>query len=357
MTRTAAAATRGLLVAATVAALAGCGPAGQGAATDAAAPPTPAAANAPARRGNAATPTEAAANGLIPRIVRRVEPSMVTVQLRDGTGSGVIWSADGIVVTNDHVVASGGPIQVAFADGSKAPARVVATDPRSDLAVLRADRHGLPAAAFAEALPQVGELAIAIGSPLGFENTVTAGIVSGLGRSIPGSGPSLVDLIQTDAPISPGNSGGALVDADGKVIGVNVGYIPPQARAVSIGFAIPAPRVVDVVRQLLADGTVDYAYVGVRYQPITPDIAQRFNLPASSGILVTEVVAGSPAAKAGLKPGDIVVKAGDRAVAGPEDLTLALRDSKPGDRRTLEVLRGGKRERVSVTLGEAPAGG
>jgi serine protease DegQ len=302
------------------------------------------------------SPQQAAANGLIPDIVSRVEPSVVTVKLRGGSGSGVIWDAGGVIVTNNHVVESGGPVQIAFADGSRAGARMLAADPRSDLAVLRAERTGLPAAVFADALPRVGELAIALGSPLGFENTVTAGIVSGLGRSIPGSGPSLADLIQTDAPISPGNSGGALVNAEGKVIGLNVAYIPPEASAVSIGFAIPSPRVVDVVRQLLDDGTVDYAYLGVRYQEVSPNMAQQFNLPVTSGVVVTEVIKGSPAASAGLRPGDIIVEAGGRPVRDSGDLTLALRDKRPGDQIPLEAVRSGEQPRqMTVTLGQQPA--
>jgi serine protease DegQ len=355
--RVPAAAARVLLVAALVAALTGCEAlrGDTGTATEQAVPSSTV--TRPGAGERQTSPQQAAASGLIPEIVSKVEPSVVTVQLRGGSGSGVIWDRDGVIVTNNHVVQAGGPVQVAFADGSRVPARVLATDPRSDLALLRADRKGLPAAAFADALPRVGELAIAMGSPLGFENTVTAGIVSGLGRSIPGSGPSLADLIQTDAPISPGNSGGALVNARGQVMGINVAYIPPEARAVSIGFAIPSPRVVNVVRQLLEDGTVDYAFLGIRYQEVSPNLAQQFDLPVASGVVVTEVIGGSPAATAGLRPGDIIVKTDDRAVATGGDLTLALRDKRPGDRITLEIVRsGGQRRQVTVTLAQQSPG-
>jgi serine protease DegQ len=165
----------------------------------------------------------------IPGIVQDLRPSVVAVLTDRGEGSGVVWSADGVIVTNHHVIAQAERIQVAFADGRRSAARVQASDPATDLAVLRSDRRGLPAASFADRLPAPGELAIAIGNPLGFANSVTVGVVSGLHRGIPGSAAqtrALVDLLQTDAAISPGNSGGALVGPDAKVIGINEAYIP-----------------------------------------------------------------------------------------------------------------------------------
>src|SRR5829696_133608 len=161
---------------------------------------------------------------VIPRVVAAVEPSVVTVVHPDAEGSGVVWSADGIVVTNNHVVEGHESVTIVFADGSQSDATVIATDPLSDLAIVRAERSDLPPAQFATAVPPVGSLVIALGNPLGFENSATAGIVSGTHRAIPGAAqqaPALVDLIQTDAAISPGNSGGALVDAAGQVIGIN----------------------------------------------------------------------------------------------------------------------------------------
>src|SRR3954471_17046003 len=191
----------------------------------------------------------------IPDLVDRVRPSVVAILRRDGAqGSGVIARADGVIITNDHVVEGVQTVTVVYADGRRDQAGVKATDPRSDLAVIHVDRSGLPAATFRDDEPRVGELALAIGNPLGFAESVTAGIVSGLGRSIPGSAstsPALIDLIQTDAAISPGNSGGGLVSGDGQFIGINVAYIPPSGGAVSIGFAIPSPTVTDVVDQLL----------------------------------------------------------------------------------------------------------
>ncbi|MFP5371033.1 MAG: S1C family serine protease, partial [Actinomycetes bacterium] len=188
--------------------------------------------------------------GRIPDLVQEVEPSIVSVRTNRGEGSGVVWSDDGIVVTNDHVIAGANRVEVVFADGRRTDAEVIATDPRTDLAVLRSGRKDVPKATFATGLPRVGELAVAVGNPLGFENTVTAGVISGLGRAIPGAAqraPALIDLIQTDAAISPGNSGGALVNARGEVVGINVAHIPPAAGAESLGFAIPSPTVIDVV--------------------------------------------------------------------------------------------------------------
>ena len=290
--------------------------------------------------------------GRIPAIVQEVEPSVVAVLTDAGQGSGVIWDEGGIVVTNNHVVEGASGVEVAFATGERVAADVRATDPRTDLAVLEVDREGLPAAQFADALPQVGELAVALGNPLGFENTVTAGIVSGLHRAIPSGGrtPALIDLIQTDAAISPGNSGGALVNADGRVIGINVAYIPPEARAVSIGFAIPAPEVVDVVTQLLESGGVEHAFLGVRPAPLTPQIAERFGIETDEGILVFSVVPGSGAEEAGLQAGDIVTRIGDTPIRQVEDLLSLLRERAPGDEIELHVLREGEEQTISVRL-------
>jgi serine protease DegQ len=292
----------------------------------------------------------------IPEIVRRVSPSIVTifVQTAQGQaeGSGVIWNQDGTIVTNNHVVAGATRVDVVLASGARIRAQVKATDPLYDLAVATIDRQGLPAATFASRLPRVGELAIAMGSPLGFTNTVTAGIISALHRSIPSGGqaPSLVDLVQTDAPISPGNSGGALVSAEGEVIGINVAFIPPQAHAVSIGFAIPSPTVVDDVKQLIATGKAVHAFLGIQPAEVTPQMAQQFHLGVSFGALVQAVVPNSAAAKAGLRAGDVIVELGGTPVRSVEDLLAVLRKHKPGDRVPVKVSRNGKTVTLDVTL-------
>jgi S1-C subfamily serine protease len=248
-------------------------------------------------------------------------------------------------------------VTIAFADGVRANGSVVATDTLSDLAVVRADRTNLPAADFASDLPPVGSLAIAIGNPLGFENSVTQGIVSGTGRAIPGAAqqaPALVDLLQTDAAISPGNSGGALVGGDGKVIGINVAYIPPSASAVSIGFAIPSPTVIDVVKQLISTGRAQHAYLGIQPAELTPQIAQQFALKVDAGVLVVDTPANTPAGKAGVRPGDVITSIDGKEVTTVEQLLSTLRQHKPGDQVALHIVRGTSEQDVKVTLGDFP---
>jgi S1-C subfamily serine protease len=219
-------------------------------------------------------------------------------------------------------------------------AQVLGTDPVSDLAVIQVSRTDLPSATFAHELPRVGELAVAMGNPLGFENSVTAGIVSALHRSL-GEEP-FIDLIQTDAPISPGNSGGALVNRNGEVMGINSAGIPSTENANSLGFAIPAPTVVSIVDQLLADGTASHAYLGIS----SSDTAQ--------GVVVESVGAGSAAEAAGLQPGDVIVAFDGEEVAATDDLVSALRGKAAGDTATVTIDRGGERVDVTVTLGERP---
>ena len=301
---------------------------------------------------------ESAGFEVIPEVVRELQPSIVAILAGAGEGSGVVYDADGVVVTNYHVVEGNERVQVALADGDRVDAEVLATDPRSDLAVLRTERRNLPAAGFADRLPAVGELAIAMGNPLGFENSVTAGIVSGLGRAIPGSAaenPALIDLIQTDAAISPGNSGGALLDGEGRVIGVNVAYIPPNtAGAVAIGFAIPAPTVVDVVGQLLEDGRVSYPFLGVTPAPVTPQIAARLDLDREEAVIVLEVGAGTPADEAGIETGDLIVSIEGEEVRSVEEFLGLLRRRDPGETVEVGVLRDGEEEQLEVTLAERP---
>jgi serine protease DegQ len=336
------------------AALAGCGLAREPEARSAAAPLTAAA----APQANASA--QAVAAGDIPAVVRKVEPSVVTIFVGNGLGSGVVWAKDGTVVTNHHVIESagtGGRVQVAFADGRRVAGRVRASDPITDLAVVKADRTDVPPAAFQRSLPVVGELAVAIGSPLGLESTVTAGIISGLHREIPGADQqSLVDLLQTDAAISPGNSGGALVNGRGEIVGINEAYLPPSTGAVSLGFAIPSTTVVDVVRQLLENGRASHAFLGITPQAITPEIADQLGLDRTTGVLVFEVEQGGPAADAGIQPGDVLTRMGNRELEGVEDLLDELRQHKAGDRVQITLVRGGRTQQVEVILAERPPG-
>ena len=306
--------------------------------------------------GTAAVPSGGVV-AAIPEVIRQVEPSVVTIFVGQGLGSGVVYRPDGTILTNEHVISGASLVEVGFADGQRVPARVLAADAGTDLAVVRAERSGLPAARFQQDLPTVGEVAIALGSPLGFENTATAGIISGLGRDVPGSaaqgGAPLVNLIQTDAAISPGNSGGALVNAAGEVVGINEAYIPPQAGAVNLGFAIPAATAVDVAEQLLQDGQVTSPVLGIRPGRITPEIASRLGLARSEGVLVLAVVEGGPAARAGLRPGDVIVGIAEEQVRSVEKLLGALRNLEPGQTVPLTRVREGAEEQVSVTLGES----
>ena len=292
--------------------------------------------------------------------VRAVQRTPLGTQRGEGIGSGVIYRPDGYIITNNHVVEDATGVNVAFADGTTERASVVGTDPDTEIAVLKVNRDNLPAATFDENTPIVGQLAVAIGSPSGFESTVTSGIVSGVGREFPpeltGGGSvqkALVDLIQTDAAISPGNSGGALADRDGRIIGINVAYLSPaQTGAENLGFAIPSDTAVSVADQLIDTGEVSTAYLGVVTTDLSPEDASRFGLPVDSGALVQQVVPGSAAADAGVRKGDIITTLGGATVEGYGDLLGALRDYRPGDTVTLTVFRDGDETNLEVTLGE-----
>jgi S1-C subfamily serine protease len=290
---------------------------------------------------------------LIPDLVEMVDPAIVSVITQSGQGSGVVWDAEnGTIVTNNHVVEGSSNVEVALFDGERIPGTVQATDPDTDLAVIDVDQPGLTEVPFASDLPRVGELAIALGNPLGFENSVTAGIVSALHRDL--SEGAYVDLIQTDAPISPGNSGGALVNAKGEVIGINSAGIPPTESANSLGFAIPSPTVIATVNQLLAKGEADLSFLGITSGQLTSE--QKATLGIEGGVLVDSVSEGSAAAEAGLEPGDVIVELGGHAVGSPAELQSALRAHAPGDQVLVTVVRNGEQVELTATLAERPAG-
>lgn len=333
--------------------LAACGTTTQQDTQTSAPPPAPATATTATTAPTSAPPSAPLSTSGFADVVERVSPSVVTIQVEGGVGSGVVLRPD-VIVTNAHVVGNSRQVTIGFADGVTARGQVLATDDVTDLAVVRSERGELPVPEYRSELPRPGEIAIAIGSPLGFENTATAGIISGLNRNIPDSaleGSSLVDLIQTDASISPGNSGGALLDADGRVVGINEAYIPPTAGAVSLGFAIPTSTVLDVTGQLLADGRATHTFLGVSTSRLTPAIRQELRVPVDNGALVRGVEPGSPAAAAGVRPGDVIVELGDNSVKSVEDLLGALRRTAPGSRQPLVVVRGGERVTLQVTVG------
>ena len=325
-------------------------------------------AQAPTQRVPADEPVAQVASQVGPSVVQvNVDVTQNTPfgpQSEEGIGSGVIYRDDGYIVTNNHVVEGATELNVAFADGTTEPAQVVGRDPRTEMAVIRVDRNDLPAAKFNEDEDLVvGQLAVAIGSPSGFESTVTAGVISGIGREFPaeftGGDPAatsaLTDLIQTDAAISPGNSGGALADRDGEVIGINVAYLPPSdTGAVNIGFAIPSDTAASVADQLIETGKVSSAYLGVVTTDLSPEDAERFGLPVESGAIVGQVEPGSGADAAGVRRGDIIVRLGDDPIDNAGDLFGALRDYQPGDTVELTVVRDGEELTLDVTLGERP---
>ncbi|QUH04075.1 trypsin-like peptidase domain-containing protein [Saccharopolyspora erythraea] len=307
---------------------------------------------------NASPPGEAGTLAVVPDLVERLGPSVVTVQLSEGSGSGVVYRADGLIVTNEHVVRGAREVTVAFADGTRAQGQVRATDRRTDLAVVQVPRHDLPAPQFARELPRKGVLAVAIGTPLGLENTVTSGIVSGLGREVPAAAHAddipLIDLIQTDAPISPGSSGGALLDAAGRVIGINQASAPSQLGAESIGFAIPSTTVVSTVEQLLADGTAQHPYLGASMVTVTDTLRQAMKLQVQRGAIVLNVEPDSPAAAAGVQPADVIVRFAGQDITNVENVLGALRNIPPGQTAPLTVRRGGQAVELTVTVAERP---
>lgn len=323
-------------------------------------PTTATAGNPPAATQTAQSPDR------IPQIVERVQPSIVTIFAEQsdgragtsqGVGSGVIYRSDGIILTNHHVVSDATRLEVALADGSRVPGRVIASDPDTDLAVIRIDRNELPAAEFQKPLPQVGALAVVLGSPLGFEKTVTAGIVSGLHRSIPGSASetrALVDLIQTDAAISPGNSGGAMVDASGRVLGISVAYVPPQQGAVAVGFAIPAATATRVADELLQNGRVRHAYLGLQPAALTPEVARERHV-SGGGVLVYALAPDGPAAKAGIRPADVLTAVGAEKIRSVEELFAAIRQHDPGERVAISYVRDGETHTAQAQITDRPS--
>lgn len=321
-----------------------------------------------AQRTPGATGTATApAGGLdgIPQVVNRVKPSVVTIRTGNGVGSGVVYRSNGVIVTNAHVVARGeqtrsyvDEVTVVFATGERATGRVTGTDYRTDLAVVRVDRTGLRAAEFQTGLPEVGQLAVAIGSPLGFTESVTAGIISGVNRTFPVEQTQrpLVNLIQTDAAISPGSSGGALVNGNGQVVGISELYVPPERGAESLGFAIPSATVTDVVDQLLETGDVQHAFFGAEVSPVTPSAADQLGLDQASGLLVRDVTSGSGAAEAGIQGGDVIRAVDGNAMGTVEKFLAMLRRHEPGDTITVTFVRDGERRQVDVTLSDRPEG-
>ncbi len=309
----------------------------------------------------------------VTQAVKKVGPAVVTVvgtipgqttffgQTPNETvsGSGIFISDQGYIITNNHVVQGTQDVTIVLSNGSQEKASVVGTDQYNDIAVLKAD-GAVPAVAVLgnSDVLNPGETVIAIGSPLGdFKNTVTEGVVSATGRSIDtGQGYQIEGLIQTDAAINQGNSGGPLVDLAGEVIGINtliVRNTGTGAVAEGLGFAIPINTAQAVATQIIQKGYFSHPYLGIGYQPISPDIAAAYNLPVQWGVYVTQVASGSPASQAGLQQGDIITRVGDVAMDGTHSYLNTLYTYKPGDQVTLSVVRNGQTLQLQVKLGEA----
>jgi S1-C subfamily serine protease len=274
---------------------------------------------------------------------------------REGLGSGVIVSRNGYILTNNHVVRGSGSAEITLATGRKLTGTVLGTDPTVDVAVVKIPLADLPAAPLGDSDKlMVGQSAIAIGNPLGFERTVTSGIVSAVGRELRGR-EGLANLIQTDASINPGNSGGPLVDSRGRVIGINTAVVQPPYGGGGLGFAVPINTAKEVLQDILQYGRVIRPWLGVSYVPITQELAQQYRLPSPFGAIVGEVVPNGPAAQAGLREQDIIVSVDGKELRGELQLSAALRDKQPGDTLRMTIIRDGDRQNLTVRLAEAPA--
>jgi serine protease DegQ len=275
-------------------------------------------------------------------------------QPENSLGSGVIVSDKGLILTNDHVVASADEIEVALADGRKLSAKVVGTDPDTDLAVLQVDAKDLPAITFAASDKiSVGDVVLAIGNPFGVGETVTQGIVSALGRNHLGIN-TYENFIQTDASINPGNSGGALIDAEGNLVGVNSAIYSRNGGSMGIGFAIPASLAKQVMEQIAVSGSVTRGWIGIEAQDITPELAESFKLPQARGSLIAGVLRNSPADVAGIRAGDVLLAINDKEVADSSNMLNLIAVLKPNEKAVLKIARAEKEIKISVTVGKRP---
>ena len=269
-----------------------------------------------------------------------------------GQGSGFFISHDGYAVTNNHVVQNAENVQVTTDDGKTYTAKVIGTDPRTDLALIKIDGSDFPYVKLADNPPRVGDWVLAVGNPFGLGGTVTAGIVSARGRDI-GAGP-YDDFIQIDAPVNKGNSGGPTFDVDGNVIGVNTAIFSPSGGSVGIAFAIPADTVKSVVAQLRDKGSVTRGWIGVQIQTVTPDIADSMGLKQATGALVSEPQKDSPAAKAGIQSGDVITSVDDTAIHDARELARRIGTMSPGATVKLGIIHQGQDKTVTLTLGTLP---
>ncbi len=305
-------------------------------------------------------------------VAKKLQPSIVNIRIKQsikdtfhpdvigGAGSGVIFSQDGYIVTNNHVISNAKDIFVTVGT-EEVKGKVVAADKETDIAVIKVDRTGLPAAEFGSTKKiQVGDLAVAIGSPFGFEHTVTSGIISALNRtvSMPDEDTKEVktytNLIQTDAPINPGNSGGALSDVQGRIVGINTLIMSTSGVTEGVGFAIPVETVVSVARQLIEKGKASHPYMGILGQNADSGVVVGKDSEIKKGAVVVEVVKGSPADKVGIKAQDVIVALDNTPVESMDEVIADVRQKKVGDKIKITYLRGGKQNTAELTLVEKP---
>ncbi len=281
-----------------------------------------------------------------------VPPRMETPRQR-GLGSGVVVTSDGYILTNNHVVENADTVKVTFPDGRELEAKIVGKDPETDVAVLKVDASDLPFMTMADSDHlEVGDLVLAIGNPFGIGQTVTMGIVSATGRATLGL--DYEDFIQTDAAINPGNSGGALIDTAGRLVGINTAILSRSGGNQGIGFAIPSNLARSVMSSLVENGHVTRGYLGVRIQDVDPSLAKAFKLDKEQGALIADVVPDSPAAKAGLHEGDVIVQFNHKPVQDSRHLKFAVAEIAPGKTVPVELIRNGDEKNIDVTVQELP---
>jgi len=275
-------------------------------------------------------------------------------QRENSLGSGVIVNSQGLILTNHHVIESADEIEVALPDGRTFPARIVGTDPETDLAVLKINVRNLPAITFAQPSNlSVGDVVLAIGNPFGVGQTVTQGIISALGRSHLGIN-TFENFIQTDAPINPGNSGGALIDTEGNLVGINSAIYSRSGGSMGIGFAIPVSLVKQVMEQIIRQGSVTRGWIGIEAQDITPELAESFHLKQVRGSLVAGVVRGGPADKAGLRPGDILLEIDGREVIDSSTMLNVISNLKPEKKVMIKLARNENELVLPIMIGKRP---
>jgi len=279
-------------------------------------------------------------------------------QRQSGLGSGVVVSADGLILTNNHVIESADEIEVAFHDGRKTKAKLVGADPESDLAVLRLigvpDDKPLAPITFAHSGSlRIGDVVLAIGNPFGVGQTVTSGIVSALGRTHLGIN-TFENFIQTDAAINPGNSGGALVDSNGHLVGINTAIYSQSGGSMGIGFAIPVSLARSVMEQIIKTGSVTRGWIGVEVQDMTPELAESFGVKPDQGAIIAGVMRGSPADKAGVKPGDVLLSIGGKPVRDAQAMLELIAELTPGNTASFGMSRAGKPVDIAIVIGRRP---